>query len=372
MRKLGRIGIVFGCLLLSLMVLGHHGVWAADEAGGFYIEGGAGPMFFNPPQRDSLPFYETDGFGLANGRVQADLAFETDETALAGHLALGYRAGGETVGILGTNTRVELASTFFSLSDSDTTVAAAPNGVPEGYFLGMYYSDRGMEGVAVLGHGDISGTAQMPQVHQSAGYDFADFNLTVAADYPTVHERLRITPRVGLVYAFFNQDYALSAETPDSLAPAIVGGKFDYSTDERLKSDYAGLSLGLDGRFEFGNGFSLTAGGTFMPLYSHTRMDLDYSGKAWPGVSLDTEVSDSDEEMTYRALGELGLAYRADRLTVALGALIDYWEAVPVVSYPAFQPGEFNALFAMSSRAPEIDYDDMLNVLVMLKIAVAF
>jgi hypothetical protein len=236
----------------------------------------------------------------------------------------------------------------------------------------MYFSDAGMEGVAVLGRSDFSGVIEMPEVQQSTQLDFVDFNLTLATDYPTGNEDLVVSPRVGIVYAIFNQDYGLIAETPDSLAPFLLGGKFYYSTDEQLETQYAGLSLGIDGRLKLGQGFSLSAGGTIMPLYACTRMDLDYSGRAWPGIALITEVNESDEDFTCRAMGTVEVAWQMEQLTVSLGAVVDYWEAVPVVSYPEFPAGGFNAISNLSLRTPEIDYDDMVNAQLVFKIAWAF
>jgi len=65
-------------------------------------------------------------------------------------------------------------------------------------------------------------------------------------------------------------------------------------------------------------------------------------------------------------------AFRREQLIVSLGALVDDWEAVPVVSYPEFQAGGFNAITNCSHRTPIIDYDDMVNVPLMFKIAWAF
>lgn len=305
--------------------------------------------------------------------MQADLDFDTDDRTLAGTVALGYRSGENVAaGVLGHNTRVELASNFFSSDDSDTRYPAAPNGFPDGFLLGMYFSDRGMEGVAVLGGPDFLGNTEVPEVRQSAKFDVADFNLSLAADHSNGHEDIVVSPRVGVAYAFFNQAYDLYSETPDSLAPALVGGKFYYSTDEQLETQYAGLSIGIDGRFQLGKGFSLMAGGTFMPLYAHTQMDLDYRGKAWPGVPFATEVNESDDEFTFRAMGDIELTCQVGQASVSLGATVDYWEAVPVVSYPEFQAGGFNAITNLAPQAPDIDYDDMVTVQVMLKMAVAF
>jgi hypothetical protein len=212
----------------------------------------------------------------------------------------------------------------------------------------------------------------MPEVQQSSQFDFVDFNLTLATDYPTRNEDIVVSPHVGLIYAIFNQDYNLYAETPDSLAPFLVGGKFFYSTDEQLDAQYAGLSLGIDGRLHLGQGFSLSAGGTIMPLYAYTRMDLDYRGSAWPGYTLITEVNESDDNFTYRAMGTVEVAYQVEQLTVSLGAVVDYWEAVPVVSYPEFPAGGFNAISNLSPRTPDIDYDSMLNAQLLFKFAWAF
>jgi len=54
----------------------------------------------------------------------------------------------------------------------------------------MYFSDAGMEGVAVLGRPDVFDVTSMPEVQQSGQLDFVDFNLTPATDYPTRNEDL--------------------------------------------------------------------------------------------------------------------------------------------------------------------------------------
>lgn len=113
-------------------------------------------------------------------------------------------------------------------------------------------------------------------------------------------------------------------------------------------------------------------GGTLMPLYAHTDMDLSYRGIAWPGVALATDVSSRDDRLTFRALGKIEVAYAVERVTASVSATLDYWEAVPKVSYPEFQPGGFNAINNLSTRTPKIAYDDMVNDLVMFKLAVAF
>jgi hypothetical protein len=71
-------------------------------------------------------------------------------------------------------------------------------------------------------------------------------------------------------------------------------------------------------------------------------------------------------------MSEVELACQVGQATVSLGATVDYWDAVPIVSYPEFQAGGFNAITNLSPQAPDIDYDDMVTVQVMLKMAVAF
>ena len=71
-------------------------------------------------------------------------------------------------------------------------------------------------------------------------------------------------------------------------------------------------------------------------------------------------------------MGEVEVVRQMEQLTVSLGATVDYWEDVPVVSYPEFQAGGFNAITDLSPRAPEIDYDHMVNAQLMFNIAWAF
>ena len=224
MRNHNGIGYM-GCIGLACLtiILSAAGSRAADEADGFFIEGGAGVVFFNPPKRDSLPFYENDTAGNANGRVQPGLAFDASGTAAAGRIALGYRsARSDPGGFLGSHPRITLASDFFSATDSEVRYAAPPNGVlagttiPDGWLSAFFFSDAGMEGFTDIGYNGVLAPDALAQVRQTADFDFADFNLSLATDYSTRMERIVVSPQVGLVYALFNQDYRLYAETPDA------------------------------------------------------------------------------------------------------------------------------------------------------------
>ena len=69
---------------------------AVDKAqageGGLYFRGGAGPIFFNPPDRDSYPYHEFDNNapGAIGNRVQSPVDFNPRDATPAVEAALGY------------------------------------------------------------------------------------------------------------------------------------------------------------------------------------------------------------------------------------------------------------------------------------------
>jgi hypothetical protein len=357
-----------------------------------YGEAGAGLVIFNPPDKDSFPFYEID-FGTFNvgwaGETESPLEFHPNDTALSGRLLFGYHLRAqEPSGSWGSNLRIEFSTNFYFPDFSQTKTLEDPSAfgpAPIGIVGGAFFSNDGMEGLALLGLGGVLFPFNdTPDLRFNADYDYIDFTLSLRRDYPLVKDTVTLSPYAGITLAILDQTFSYSAETPSNTALVFggFGGKFDYAVKEELDSWYAGLIIGADVIFNVTPQFSVSIGGAFLPLYADTDMDIKFDGEALQSLGplsvgdLTTRVSDSSSNWTFRAMFNAEVAYRINWFEVSLSGMVDYWNDVPVVDYPDYNNRDWGVPIVpinnFTSDVPEIDGKQMLNYGVSLNVTFYF
>ena len=107
-------------------------------------------------------------------------------------------------------------------------------------------------------------------------------------------------------------------------------------------------------------------------------MDLKFKGDSlnffvpFPSKEdLTTKVRNSKSNWTFRAMAIAEVNYRINWFAVSLSGMVDWWDDVPVVDYPDYSAGDWNAL-NYSDKVPEIDGKHMLNYGTMLKVTIYF
>jgi hypothetical protein len=376
---------VFGlALVLGIVFLSANPAPAGEEKGGLYFRGGPGTIFFHPPDLNSFPFYENDAIGNIAGRVQSPLDFEPDDTTAMGELALGYRLNPSQVSpFLGQGLRFEVSSNFYFPEDSDTIVPLSTGILVGGggALLGAFYSDRGMEGLSLLGFQSAVSPAveSFPRIRFRVDYDYWDLNLGARTDYARLNNCLLISPYAGAIYSRLDQRLSIGAAIPSDADAVTIGSGWAYKVREDLDSYYVGATLGLDFIVRIFEGTTLTLGGSFSPLWAHTDMDIKFQGDRLNTLlitneKVTTKVDDSESEFTFRATGKAELAYKIRGLKLALLGLVQYWDYVPVVEYPRYSAGDWNAFTPATypSDVPKIDDETMTNWIIMFTATIFF
>jgi hypothetical protein len=195
-------------------------------------------------------------------------------------------------------------------------------------------------------------------------------------------DKVTLSPYVGLILAFLEQNFAYSTETASQSIPITFGLDYDYAVREDLDSWYAGLVLGADVIFTVTPELSFSLGGAVLPLYAHTEMDIKFNGDmtvlGLQGLNTEdttTRVSDSASNWTFRAMAKAEATYRIKWFAVSLSGMVDYWDDVPVIDYPDYSSGDWSIAPSTpvhSEKVPEIDGKRMINYGVMFNVAFYF
>ena len=342
----------------------------------FYINAGAGLISVYFPERESFPFYEHDGFGIADGRVQSPMRFELQDTTSKGQLIIGYQFGGADQSknslwshSVGNNLRIEFSTNFYFPEESQTIKPLAPENLGS-FVAGVYYDNKGMQGMALLGRNN-----DLPDIRMTADFDYIDLNLGLRSDYPLGSSRFSLSPYLGIIYANLRQKFETYATTHPTVAAILATGSYNYNVDENLTSDYLGGLFGLDLTAKAGDSFTFSIGGIISPLYLHTDMDISSRGDIYVPINLKertrTKVHVSDTDFTYRALGKIELSYDFNGFCIGLNGILDYWENVSVVKYPSYNVGEFDfggfsGSTTLPNYVPSIAESSMTNWSIML------
>jgi hypothetical protein len=339
---------------------------------GLYFEAGPGLIVYDPPDRDTFPFHEFFfGFPGLFSDLDSPLEFDPKDTGARGYVALGYLFDPSRIpGYLGQGFRVELSSNIYSAGDSDTEYPDAPAlavQAPQRHLVGAYYSNDGMEGIALLGTSlPPPDPSAVSSVHLTSDYHYWDLNVTARTQYPLVKDRLFLAPYFGPMYGNLDQTLKMRARTPSEVVGFTPLGEYKYRVDENLDTDYWGATFGLDLVVKIMDGLTFTLGGSLSPLWADTDMDIRFRGDMLPGgpaifkTSGNTRVHDSDTEFTFRATGKAELAYRVAWFKASLLGLVEYWDAVPLVEYPEYGSGT-GSFVNMPDDVPRIRYDSMTN-----------
>jgi hypothetical protein len=294
---------------------------------------------------------------------------DPEDTGPRGYVALGYLFDPARIpGYLGQGFRVEVSSNLYTADDSEVEhpgLSSVSGQMPTRYLVGAYYSNGGMEGIAILGaSGNLEGpTYEVAAVRLRAVYHYWDLNVTARTQYPLVPNRLFLSPYFGPMYGNLDQTLKMRAKTPSEIVWAW--GEYKYRVDENLDTDYWGATFGLDLVVKIMEGLTFTLGGSLSPLWADTDMDIRFRGDMLPEgnfnmTSGNTRVRDSDTEFTFRATGKAELAYRVAWFKASLLGLVEYWDAVPLVEYPEYGSGE-DSFANMPDDVPRIRYDSMTN-----------
>ena len=337
---------------------------------GFYLDAGVSALFFNPPERKSLPIYDTDG--STHNALKNLTSFESDSLAVYPRLAFGYEFAKEaTPSVLGEDLRVEFSSAFFQTDADGTKGMVLPlRHVPSSFALGAFYGPGGAGSMAILNRNDIGIGAVIPcmPIHFKAEYDQLDLNLGMRTEYTLVRDRLAISPYLGFTRQTLGQELGLSAHRLQGIA--VVGpANPRYKESEELETEAFGATIGLDFKVKIIKRLSFTAGGTVSPLWAHTDMRLSYFGDAFDFVhgdriGLASALKGDEDKFTFRAGAKASFSYEVNKwLVVSANGGLDYWDYVPQVKYPTDLRTEavMSGFSGYTAKSPTLTHDNMLN-----------
>lgn len=351
---------------------------AAEHPHGFYLDAGINALIFNPPERKSLPIYDTNN--QTRDALMNQTRFESDALAAYPRLAFGYEfAKDATPSILGEDLRVEFSSAFFWTDPSETEGMVLPtrHPPPGSFAIGMLYGPGGDGSGAILNRSGATGISGMP-LRYKADYAQLDLNLGMRTEYTLVKDRLLISPYVGFTRQTLDQNLTLSTQRLQDIT-VIPPDNPRYKASEEFDTEAYGATFGLDFKVRILKRLSFTAGGTVSPLWASTDMRLSYFGDVFDTtggarVGVASGLKDSEDEFTFRATAKAAFSYEVNKwLVITASGGMDYWDYVPQVKYPTYLPNEHLLGFGPKVvRKPTIGHDNMLNWMGGLNFTVRF
>lgn len=268
---------------------------AEDDTSGFLKIKASGEYVDLPVERaiitpSRIPFGETDGkFWGVNIEVTGAFALPA------------YSAEGR-------NTRLEITGKY---ADADTDVST--NTLDELGFVPMDLSASAF------------GTVSGPGIVKTAVFDTSLKRFGV--DVIVVAEREGATVKSSAIFAGLTY---FKSELENEFS-VLEGGvkRLDLFLRDDIETDYAGVLVGANAAVPLGSRVDFTFGGRAELLYAEADLEASQSV-----VGLPVFVTDSDDDFAGRLQGEIGLAYNADSMVLAVVAEGTYLSYQPYGYYP--------------------------------------
>jgi hypothetical protein len=335
----------------------------AEHPHGFYFDAGASALFFNPPEKDSFPLY--NNAGPWDDVTQSGMRFDSSSVTVMPRFAFGYEFDRcDTPSFLGEDLKAEFSSSFYNADKHEKRPLPRPrfthNGTQAGIMSAIIWGPSGR----AIGTVDYSvlvtpvpGTlvgSQAP-LWMDADYGALDLNLGLRTEYTLIKDRLSISPYVGVTHQNLDQRFELGIRGDSNPSAAYPL----YRDQEKLATEAWGATVGVDFKVKVLKRLTFTLGGTVSPLWNHTEMKWGNQLVLSPAASVGWWMKNQEDKFTFRAAGQAGFTYEVNKwLVVGANGGLDYWNYVPVVKYPSYQPTEFAPGV---SRLPRLSHDSMLN-----------
>jgi len=325
-------------ILIVFVALSQFSASAEENQRGISIEPFGGIFYINAPDVN---------FG---GRYVANPGYlggehREDGEAHGPIFGLTFGKGFKSPLSFGRNNRVELSG-FYSRakSTSSSTILA------DSFLAGFTQIDASNTYV-----GTISSSVSIDSKAEYYG-----FSLVLKGDNK-VGLNWKVSPYIGPTLFFFEQDIDISSQ--------LSGGKFDGDTtsvSEDTETLYLGITGGADFTRQISDRISLVANAELSVV--HARSDFDGSQETYLVSTLYTaHVTDSDEEVAVRGIGNIKLQFDIGFGTLSLSAGLHWLSYVPGVVNPR---NYINS--SIPDRPAHIEDESSLMVIGMAQVAIPF
>ena len=250
---------------------------------------------------------------------------------------------------LGRNNRVELSG-FYSKAKSTSSSTIVP-------------VSGSVTGFTQIDASNTFGGPDHTEVSIDSKAQYYGFSLVLKGDHK-VGLNWSVSPYIGPTLFFFEQDIDISAQE--------FGGKRYPSTSvsEDTETMYLGITGGADFTRQISDRVSLVANAELSVV--HARSDFDGSQETYDWSTSEllatARVSDSDEEVAVRGIGNIKFQFDIGFGTLFLGAGLHWLSYVPGVVNP-----RFNQLYTDNPDRPaHIEDESSLIIIGMAQVSIPF
>jgi len=246
----------------------------------------------------------------------------------------------------GRNNRVELSG-FYSRAKSTSSSTIVPDS------FGVWTGFTQIDASQTFGGG---GTTEV-SIDSKAQY--YGFSLVLKGDNK-VGLNWSVSPYIGPTLFFFEQDIDISAQESGDGYPST-------SVKEDTETMYLGITGGADFTRQISDRVSLVANAELSVV--HARSDFDGWQETYSKGTLyaTSHVTDSDEEVAVRGIGNIKLQFDIEFGTLSLGAGLHWLSYVPGVVNPR------NSSYASTlDRPAHIEDESSLIIIGMAQVAIPF
>lgn len=336
--------ILMVIMILIIFAAVAHSASAEEDARGISIEPFGGIFYINAPDVNFGGRYRqpgSPGWDYLGGEHRED--GEADGPIFG--LTFGKRFKSPLS--LGRNNRLELSG-FYSRAKSTSSSTI----VPDSYVL---------TGFTQIDASQTFGSEGETEVSIDSKAEYYGFSLVLKGDHK-VGLNWKVSPYIGPTLFFFEQDIDISSQIP-----VFNGfGETTTSVSEDTETMYLGITGGADFTRQISNRVSLVANAELSVV--HARSDFDGSQETSMGKIYTARVTDSDEEVAVRGIGNIKLQFDIGFGTLSLGAGLHWLSYVPGVVNP-----RFTQLYADNPDRPaHIEDESSLMVIGMAHVAIPF
>jgi len=329
--------ILMGIIILVVFAVASSSAAAEENQRGIFIEPFGGIFYINAPDVN---------FG---GRYVANPGYlggehKEDGEADGGIFGLTFGKGFKSPLSFGRNNRVELSG-FYSRakSTSSSTILA------DSSLAGFTQIDAGNTYV-----GTISALVSIDSKAEYYG-----FSLVLKGDNE-IGLNWSVSPYIGPTLFFFEQDIDISSQ--------LSGGKGKGTTtsvSEDTETMYLGITGGADFTKRISDRVSLVANAELSVV--HARSDFDGSQETSWITIYTAHVTDSDEEVAVRGIGNIKLQFDIGFGTLSLSAGLHWLSYVPEVVNPRNPSNS-----SIPDRPAHIEDESSLMVIGMAQVSIPF
>ena len=333
--------ILMGIIILVVFVaLSQFSASAGENQRGIFIEPFGGIFYVNAPDVNFGGGYTDD-----SNRDYLGGEHKEDGEADGGIFGLTFGKRFKSPLSLGRNNRLELSG-FYSNAESSSSATIQRPGSEDSGFTQIDAS-----------HTFSTGANTLVSINSEAEY--YGFSLVLKGDNK-IGLNWTVSPYIGPTLFFFEQEIDIS-------------GQFDEpehettSVREDTETMYLGITGGADFTRRISDRVSLVANAELSVV--HARSDFDGWQETYSKGTLyaTSHVTDSDEEVAVRGIGNIKLQFDIEFGTLSLGAGLHWLSYVPGVVNPR------NSSYASTlDRPAHIEDESSLIIIGMAQVAIPF